>query len=224
MGHLYMGHQSTHPLISCLPVAPTVAHRAGRSARPHRGQCAIAHILARDSQSQPLSDDDLERLKARLNAQLAAGGGPSAAAKAEQAAALATVATVPSSHQPDNCFQWNQSLGWNPQPHHLSKADLWQAIRQEAKADADAEPALASFLYSTVLVHANLEKTLAFVLANKLASATLLGTQLMALFNQVRCTTAENHKNVKTPTAGSCCANGRGARPFVLVKWPGTLK
>ena len=43
---------------------------------------------------------------------------------------------------------------------------------------AAAEPALASFLHTTVLVHASLAKSVAFLLANKLASRTLLGTQL----------------------------------------------
>lgn len=76
---------------------------------------------------------------------------------------------------------YHPSQGWKMQPHHLSKEQLWQQLRIEAKADADAEPALASFLYSTVLVHTSLEKSLSFVLANKLACATLMGTQLMKL-------------------------------------------
>ncbi len=47
-----------------------------------------------------------------------------------------------------------------------------------------AEPALASFLFSTVLVHSSLEKSLSFLLANKLANATMLGTQLMRLVQE----------------------------------------
>ena len=45
----------------------------------------------------------------------------------------------------------------------------------------EAEPTLASTLHSTVLVHKSFEKTMAFMLANKLASTTLLGTHLMRL-------------------------------------------
>jgi hypothetical protein len=45
----------------------------------------------------------------------------------------------------------------------------------------DAEPTLASFLYSTLLVHASFEKSLAFTLSNKLASPTLFSTQLMKI-------------------------------------------
>lgn len=42
------------------------------------------------------------------------------------------------------------SRGWRPQPHHPSKAALWHTIRSEAMRDAMKEPALASFLYSSV--------------------------------------------------------------------------
>jgi hypothetical protein len=45
----------------------------------------------------------------------------------------------------------------------------------------DAEPALASFLYSSILGQPNLERSVSFLLANKLASSTMLGTQLMRL-------------------------------------------
>jgi serine O-acetyltransferase len=48
-----------------------------------------------------------------------------------------------------------------------------------------SEPALASYLYSTVLAHDSIEKTLAFLLANKLASLTMLPTQLMRLIQDV---------------------------------------
>lgn len=43
----------------------------------------------------------------------------------------------------------------------------------------DNEPALASHLYSSILGHASLESSLAFTLANKLSSPTLLSTNLM---------------------------------------------
>jgi serine O-acetyltransferase len=66
-------------------------------------------------------------------------------------------------------------------PHHLTKAQLWERMRQEAKADADAEPTLASFLYSSILGHATFEKSLNFILANKLASPTLYSTQLVKI-------------------------------------------
>lgn len=55
-------------------------------------------------------------------------------------------------------------------------------MRQEAKAAAEAEPVLASFLHMTIIMHSSLEKSMAFLLANKLASPTLLGMQLTRLF------------------------------------------
>eukprot|EP01018_Ginkgo_biloba_P031634 Gb_29017 [translate_table: standard] len=58
---------------------------------------------------------------------------------------------------------------------------LWLQMRAEAKRDAEAEPALASYLYSTILAHKSLERALAFHLGNKLSSSTLLSTQLYNL-------------------------------------------
>ena len=46
-----------------------------------------------------------------------------------------------------------------------------------------AEPALASFLHTSVLAHPSLAKAMSFMLANKLSSRTLLGTQLMRLIS-----------------------------------------
>ncbi|KAK1354867.1 Serine O-acetyltransferase [Heracleum sosnowskyi] len=59
---------------------------------------------------------------------------------------------------------------------------LWTQIKAEARRDADAEPALASYLYSTILSHSSLERSLAFHLGNKLCSSTLLSTLLYDLF------------------------------------------
>ena len=41
---------------------------------------------------------------------------------------------------------------------------------------------LASFAHMTVIMHPSLGRSLAFILANKLQSSTLLGTQLTRLF------------------------------------------
>jgi len=70
---------------------------------------------------------------------------------------------------------------WAPAPHHLSKKQLWIRIREEAAQLAHSEPVLASFLHMTVIMHPSFEKSLAFLLANKLASSTLLGIQLTRL-------------------------------------------
>ena len=46
------------------------------------------------------------------------------------------------------------------------------------------EPSLASFLHANILMHHSLEKSMAFLLANKLASRTLLATQLIQLITE----------------------------------------
>uniref|UniRef100_A0A0E0JX16 serine O-acetyltransferase n=1 Tax=Oryza punctata TaxID=4537 RepID=A0A0E0JX16_ORYPU len=56
---------------------------------------------------------------------------------------------------------------------------VWSQIKAEARRDADGEPALASFVYATVLSHPTLAGCLAFHLANKLASSTLLSSTLL---------------------------------------------
>ncbi|CAL9754550.1 unnamed protein product [Musa acuminata subsp. burmannicoides] len=59
---------------------------------------------------------------------------------------------------------------------------VWAQIKAEAHRDAEEEPALASFLYATVLSHPSLPRSLAFHLANQLCSPTLLSTLLYDLF------------------------------------------
>ena len=59
---------------------------------------------------------------------------------------------------------------------------IWEKLREEAKQDIETEPALASYLYSTILAHKSVEDVLAFVLANKLRNNVLLDSQLLELF------------------------------------------
>ncbi|RAL52590.1 hypothetical protein DM860_017284 [Cuscuta australis] len=62
---------------------------------------------------------------------------------------------------------------------------IWDAVRHEAKSEADKEPILSSFLYASILSHDCLERALGFVLSNRLQSLTLLATQLMDIFCDV---------------------------------------
>ncbi|KAI3711575.1 hypothetical protein L1987_70114 [Smallanthus sonchifolius] len=59
---------------------------------------------------------------------------------------------------------------------------VWGEIKAEARRDAELEPALASYLYSTILSHSTFDRSLAFHLGNKLCSSTLLSTLLYDLF------------------------------------------
>ncbi|OWM66499.1 hypothetical protein CDL15_Pgr013716 [Punica granatum] len=62
---------------------------------------------------------------------------------------------------------------------------IWEAVREDAKLEAEKEPILSSFLYASVLSHDCLEQALGFVLANRLHNPTLLATQLVDIFNNV---------------------------------------
>uniref|UniRef100_A0A5B7BLF7 serine O-acetyltransferase n=1 Tax=Davidia involucrata TaxID=16924 RepID=A0A5B7BLF7_DAVIN len=62
---------------------------------------------------------------------------------------------------------------------------IWDAVREEAKLEAEKEPILSSFLYASILSHDCLERALGFVLANRLQNPTLLATQLMDIFCDV---------------------------------------
>ncbi|KAL4589546.1 hypothetical protein LXL04_002454 [Taraxacum kok-saghyz] len=59
---------------------------------------------------------------------------------------------------------------------------VWAEIKAEARRDAESEPALASYLYSTIISHSTLDRSLSFHLGNKLCSSTLLSTLLYDLF------------------------------------------
>uniref|UniRef100_A0A7I4CB77 serine O-acetyltransferase n=1 Tax=Physcomitrium patens TaxID=3218 RepID=A0A7I4CB77_PHYPA len=67
----------------------------------------------------------------------------------------------------------------------ISYDPIWAAIRAEARLEAEREPLLSSFLYASILAHPCFERSLGFVLANRLTSATLLATQLMDVFDEV---------------------------------------
>eukprot|EP00894_Picocystis_sp_ML_P001743 jgi/Pico_ML_1/52260/g2990.t1 len=62
---------------------------------------------------------------------------------------------------------------------------LWTEIRKEAARDAEGEPMLSSFLYASVLVHSSVESVISFVLANRLAEASMLATKLKEVFDEV---------------------------------------
>ncbi|XP_057976825.1 serine acetyltransferase 5-like [Malania oleifera] len=62
------------------------------------------------------------------------------------------------------------------------EAWVWSQIKAEARRDAESEPALASYLYSTILSHSSLPRSLSFHLGNKLSSSTLVSTLLYDLF------------------------------------------
>jgi serine O-acetyltransferase len=91
----------------------------------------------------------------------------------------------------DFCSDWQAALSRKEQAadgsgaEHGKDSALWRTIRREAEADARAEPLLSSFLYASILSHESFERSLAFVLANRLSDATLLSTELFEVFYTV---------------------------------------
>ncbi|GAV89472.1 Hexapep domain-containing protein/SATase_N domain-containing protein [Cephalotus follicularis] len=72
------------------------------------------------------------------------------------------------------------------QPDSVTLSDpIWDAVREEAKLEAEKEPILSSFLYASILSHDCLEQALGFVLADRLQNPTLLATELMDIFCDV---------------------------------------
>ena len=68
------------------------------------------------------------------------------------------------------------------QENFVKSNTLWKSIRKEAEKDAEDEPLLSSFLYASILSHDSFERSLAFILANRLSNTTLLPTELFELF------------------------------------------
>jgi serine O-acetyltransferase len=63
----------------------------------------------------------------------------------------------------------------------MSHDEIWRRIRAEATADAELEPALASYLHTVVLAHDRLEDALSYMLAGKLGSPTITALTLRDL-------------------------------------------
>ena len=61
--------------------------------------------------------------------------------------------------------------------------EIWNRIRAEATHDAQAEPALASFLHPVVPGHHRLEDALSYILASKLESSTVTALTLRELID-----------------------------------------
>ncbi|GLI63801.1 hypothetical protein VaNZ11_006886 [Volvox africanus] len=141
-----------------------------------RNSTTSIRTMARDQLSSE-QRSELEVVRARLNQQLGLATVPSEY-HGQRNSTANEGAVCPSD-------EYHPSQGWRPQAHHLTKDQLWAQIREEAQQDAASEPALASNMYSTILAHSNIEKSMAFMLANKLASPTMLGMQLMRLIQEV---------------------------------------
>jgi len=99
---------------------------------------------------------------------------------------------------------------WDPQ---TGKDLIWESLREEAAVDAEQEPLLSGFLHGSVLSHSNFEQALAAVLAQRLASRTLLATHV----RNPRCVPSPPPSALPTPSP-ACDAGerNRGRRGGVV--------
>lgn len=74
-------------------------------------------------------------------------------------------------------------MDWDTSTKRVSDAEIWDRILQEATRDAAREPALASFLHTSVLNHPSLEAALSFILATKLGGLTVTALTLRDLID-----------------------------------------
>lgn len=74
---------------------------------------------------------------------------------------------------------------------------VWDLMRSEAQTEAEREPLLVSFLYSTILNHPSLESALSFHLANRLSSPAMLSTQIMSLIREALDADPEFRRNLR---------------------------
>lgn len=100
--------------------------------------------------------------------------------------------------------------------HSSSDSTLWRSIRREAQKDADTEPLLSSFLYASILSHDSFERSLAFVLANRLSDTTLLSTELFEVFYSV----LRGNRNISESAMADLCAVRERVRSFDLALLP----
>lgn len=63
-------------------------------------------------------------------------------------------------------------------PNLIQQDAIWSTIRDEAREEAENEPALASYFHATILNHDTLEGALSFHLASKLATPAISALQI----------------------------------------------
>ena len=72
-----------------------------------------------------------------------------------------------------------------PRPSLSTVDPIWTALRQQAEAMADREPALAGFIHATILQHERFEQALSYHLARKLGGEDLGPLAIRELFDDV---------------------------------------
>lgn len=96
------------------------------------------------------------------------------------AATEATVEESPNGIRRPRIFYPNIDMSIPSGVYNESYDAMWELLRWEAYEEAQREPLLTSYLWSTILNHHSMETSLAFLLANRLSSPMLISTQLQS--------------------------------------------
>jgi len=92
----------------------------------------------------------------------------------------ATTTTAPNGIQKPKLFYPDIDMSIPSSIYNETYDAVWELLQWEAYQEAQREPLLVSFLYSTILNHRSMESSLSFLLANRLSSPMLISTQLQS--------------------------------------------
>lgn len=109
-----------------------------------------------------------------------------------------------------------QQSGHHRGLHKLESSSVWRAICREAQRDAKDEPLLSSFLYASILSHESFERSLAFVLANRLSDTTLLPTELFEVFYTI----LKKHSTISDAALADLCAVRERVSTIEVTRMP----
>ena len=105
------------------------------------------------------------------------------------------------------------------------KDDVWDSMRKGAQELVEKEPLLGGFVYSKILNQPTFERSLAFLLATKLASSTVLASQWNDLFIDALTSSAEEETSMggrgsPAPGTGSIADAARAASRATAARDP----
>ena len=89
---------------------------------------------------------------------------------------------------------------------------IWASLRAGAQALVDKEPLMGGFVYATILNQPSFERALGFLLAGKMASATILAGQWSDLIMD-----ALNATNEEKIESTEDRERGRSGKPLGLI-------
>ena len=98
---------------------------------------------------------------------------------------------------------------------------IWASLRAGAQALVDKEPLMGGFVYATILNQPSFERALGFLLAGKMASATILAGQWSDLImDALNATNEEKNREYRGPGTGSIGEAARADLKAIVERDP----